>query len=98
MSKIYLPDLLRPKEIREILDELGIEWNDKKVNSSGWVVISSPFREDRKPSFSLNVNKGCFRDFGNGDKGDFITLIQCASKMNKRDSEAWLKHRFNINY
>lgn len=39
--------------------------------------ISSPFREDRNPSFSLFIGQGnhiCFKDFGTGEGGDLISL------------------------
>lgn len=98
MSKIYLPDLIRPREVQQVLCELGIRWNAHKVNPTGWVVIRSPFREDNHPSFSLNVRKGCFKDFATGEGGDLVKLIRRATKMRKRDVEQYLKQKFNIRY
>ena len=43
------------------------------------VVMSSPLRQDDKPSFSIFTDrKGTlrFKDFGTGDTGDCFTLIQ----------------------
>ena len=96
--KIYIPDLLRPSEIRQILDVLGIAWQNRRVKQSGWVKIRSPFREDRNPSFSLNINKGCFMDFAYPEiKGDIVRLVMLVNKCSRTTAEQWILNELNLN-
>ncbi len=39
----------------------------------------SPFRDDRKPSFSISKNGDVFNDFATGEKGDQITFYSLAT-------------------
>ena len=49
----YLLEILNQYDIQGILRKLNISWPEHKVNSNGWVVMSSPFRDDLNPTFSL---------------------------------------------
>lgn len=40
-----------------------------KFQRNGDYVCSSPFREDKKPSFSISPDKRCWHDFGTGESG-----------------------------
>jgi P4 family phage/plasmid primase-like protien len=44
-----------------------------KSGGDGYV-ISSPLRDDKNPSFSINSTNGLFHDFGSGQGGDLIKL------------------------
>ena len=101
----YIPALLTPKEVRFILNQLNIDWPKDKVNPKGWVTINSPLRSDKRPSFSINVNEGCFIDHGDpGMKGDIIKLISNFKGYNQKRAERWvikltdLDNRINLNY
>jgi len=96
--KTYLPDILRPNEVRNILRMLGIVWQQHKVNNRGWVVICSPLKTDKKPSFSINVNHGCFTDHADPTiKGDIIKLVTLMKGYNYTLSEKWVNDSLNLN-
>lgn len=45
--------------------------------TSGWVTCSSPLREgDTKPSFSINLTCGVWKDFANGETGNIVTFLE----------------------
>lgn len=61
-------------DIAEFLAERGIL---PVKESGGELKYHSPFRQDSTPSFSVNIQKNCFKDFGDEEKrGDVITLCQ----------------------
>ena len=96
--KTYIPNLIRPSEVRKILISLNITWHDRRVKENGWVLIQSPFREDKNPSFSLNIIKGCFSDFANPEcKGDIVKLVMLANRCSKRKAEEWILNTTNLN-
>lgn len=67
MNKFNLdPDIT----FKVVLDNLGIKYPENRIE----VLISSPLREDKNPSFSINLDKGVFKDHSTGDKGDLITF------------------------
>lgn len=47
-------------------------------------LCSSPFREDKNPSFSFNVSKQTFYDFADDKAGDIFDLIGLFSKLNSQ--------------
>lgn len=47
-------------------------WNHTK---EGWYRTNSPFREDKNPSFTFNIDHGHWKDFAD-DKGDIIEFIE----------------------
>lgn len=94
----YLPHLLRPSEIKLILSALNITWPEKSVNKSGWVLIHSPFRKDKNPSFSLNIYKGCFKDFAYPEiKGDIVDLVMLAKGYSQSVANKWITKTTNLN-
>lgn len=97
INKPYLPDLIRPKEIRTVLKALGLEWQEQQVNQRGWVRIKSPLRDDRNPSFSFSVNHGGFKDFGTNEKGDIVHLVTHIKGFNYKNAEKWILKTANLN-
>lgn len=49
-------------------------------------IYHSPFRQDRKPSFSISKDGQAFFDFATGEKGDTISFYQLATNNNFKDS------------
>jgi hypothetical protein len=46
----------------------------------------SPFREDRKPSFSVTADGGVFNDFTSGQAGDAVTFFQLATGLSQKEA------------
>ena len=68
------------KEINEAAarhaEALCKRWLPAGKRHGGWWVASTPWREDRNPSLGVSVRTGKWRDFANGERGDFIDLYQ----------------------
>jgi hypothetical protein len=73
------------KSYRESLDEIKARVSNADLLSHYLgintlpVLINSPLRDDRHPSFfifSPDGNKVCYKDFASGDKGDIYSLLQ----------------------
>lgn len=47
----------------------------KPENARGEVLFYSPFRSESKPSFSVNVGKNVWHDYGSGEGGGIIDLV-----------------------
>lgn len=47
-----------------------------RPTSRGQTVAQSPFREDRNPSFSIDVQRGLWYDFGTGEGGGIVDFEQ----------------------
>jgi hypothetical protein len=91
-----ISERLNSNDIRLLLDQLGINWDKKKSDENGWITISSPLREDKNPSFGLNINTGAFRDHGNGDSGDIVILIENLKKVNRDEAIHWIDKQVSI--
>ncbi|MDQ8193382.1 CHC2 zinc finger domain-containing protein [Coraliomargarita sp. SDUM461004] len=52
--------------------------------------IRSPFREDRKPSFSISSDGKRFKDFATGESGDVLDFVMEATGKDFTESLAWL--------
>ena len=53
------------------------------------IIMNSPFREDKKPSFGMYTsdgNKIYFKDFANGESGDSFTLLSKLWGLSFRDT------------
>ena len=59
--------------IFDVSDMLGLRLQGKGN------LYHSPFRDDKKPSFSISKNGQLFNDFATGDKGDLITFYKLAT-------------------
>lgn len=53
-------------------------------------LMSSPFREDRKPSFSIFADGRAFKDQGTGDKGGVVNFVALATGRNGSDASKLL--------
>jgi hypothetical protein len=87
---------LNSNDIRLLLNQLGINWDKKKPDENGWITINSPLREDKNPSFGLNINTGAFRDHGNGDSGDIVILIENMKKVDRNEVIHWIDKQVSI--
>jgi Toprim-like/CHC2 zinc finger len=58
--------------LRDIFAALGHEPSEPHVNAHGELLYSSPFRQETEPSFSLNVERNVWYDFGLGAGGNII--------------------------
>lgn len=89
--KDYVPSLLRPEEVQLILKELNLNWREDKVNPMGWVYIHSPFRNEYRPQFSINIKHGGFADHRTkSNKGDLIELVKRIKFFSKVKAERWV--------
>lgn len=52
--------------------------------------VSSPFRDDRHPSFSISSCGRFFKDHATGEGGDVFTFISMATGLGFKDALAWL--------
>ena len=78
---MYSTDEIKSRlSIFDICARLGIE-----IKGRGRL-ISSPFRLDKKPSFSISQNGQLFNDFATGEKGDLIDFYALATKRSKGDA------------
>ena len=59
--------------------------------SGGEFLYFSPLRTEKSPSFSVNPIKNVFNDFGSGDKGDVIRLVQAVMGCSFREAVATLE-------
>ena len=53
----------------------------------------SPFREERKPSFSVFDNGTRWRDFGSAEAGDVVDFVARARNCDARDAARWIMER-----
>ena len=59
----------------QIISYLESENIEKKHVSNGEIKYLSPFRPEKEPSFSVNINKNSWYDFGLGKGGNIIDLV-----------------------
>lgn len=98
-KNLYISDLLQPHHIRFILSILIKDWGSNKASQAGWITISSPLREDKHPSFALNIYHGGFRDHGRPNlSGDLIRLVQYIKGSNRREAERWVLETLNLKF
>lgn len=63
------------QDVRKVLNYVGLKVPDQ-TDSKGNVTISSPLREDKNPSFSINMKKGgAWFDFGTDQSGNLNSLV-----------------------
>ena len=67
-------DELRQIPIVSYLEHQGYR-PAKPENSRGEVKFLSPFRSETKPSFSVNVGKNVWHDYGTGEGGSIFDLV-----------------------
>lgn len=79
-------------EVAQVLKALNI----KVKSTNGWQRMSSPFREDKNPSFSIDPINGSWKDFGTGETGSIIDLIKKSENFTtNKEVKEWLDHVLN---
>lgn len=62
-------------------------------------ITTSPFREERKPSFALNLETGLWIDWGStddNDKGDFIKLLSYLRNETYEEASEYLLYKYSL--
>lgn len=85
----------------DVLEELEpyMEQFDKAVVREDKLQSCSPFREDRHPSFAVNLENGAWIDSGSTDdyhKGHFIQLLSFLRQENTEDTVAYLLEKYSL--
>ncbi|WP_235208387.1 CHC2 zinc finger domain-containing protein, partial [Saccharicrinis fermentans] len=82
---LFLQPLYRSKKYRyrEFSIKKGIQ---PTVIKGCQYSFKSPFRDESKPSFSVNANKNLWYDFGVGEGGDIISLVRKMHNVDFREA------------
>jgi hypothetical protein len=80
MRKINLPEAKARLNIHTLWHHFGYP-GDPRNNP-----CHSPFRDDNKPSFSVNEDGALWHDFATGEGGDAVDFFQRASGLSERDA------------
>ena len=91
-------------ELSDIYRKVGVlHFLQNRMNISidakarkGWVKIKSPLREDKNPSFSINVETGGWKDFATNETGDLADLVAQLTHTTKQDAIKELKKEAGI--
>jgi DNA primase len=83
----------------DVLEELNYyDWNRANVKADE-MIACSPFRDERSPSFSINLETGLFIDFGSDDlfsRGNLITLLSYLRNETHVEVEDYLLDKYGI--
>lgn len=84
----------------DVLDELNFyDWSRVRVKPDE-MVACSPFRNEKSPSFSINLETGLWIDFGSHDdfykKGNLITLLSFLRNETPNEVESYLLSKYGI--
>ncbi|HKK45647.1 MAG TPA: DUF3987 domain-containing protein [Balneolaceae bacterium] len=90
-----LSEELTPHDIETVLHRLGIEPKGR-TDSNGWTTIKSPLRDERNPSFGLNLQTGAWRDHATDESGDLITLAERIQNMDTKQAIGWIKEQTDL--
>jgi hypothetical protein len=82
--------VLNNVSVLSVLDYYNIKYKDR---GGAEIICSSPFREDRNPSFSINKENKLWIDFSTGESGNIVGLV---SKMEGFDKKQNFKDIINI--
>lgn len=85
-------DRINEQIVRKVLDGLGVE----RPQSGGpdHIVASAPYREDRRPSFSINVTNGRWNDKAPAHdhlKGDLFELVKLTKGCGFPEAITWIE-------
>ncbi len=86
-----ISDELTPRDAKTVLQRLGIE-----AKGNGWKTIKSPLREEKNPSFGINLDTGAFKDHANDDSGDIVTLSERILNMDNTEAIQWIREQTNL--
>lgn len=93
--------LIREHEIEvDVLEELDLfEWEKVRKHGAEFQACS-PFRNERKPSFYINLETGMWIDHGAEDetwkKGNLISLLSFLHNISYEETETMLLERYNV--
>lgn len=84
----------------DIVEELNhFTWRNERIKGNEWVCCS-PFRDERRPSFSINLDSGLWIDFGSDDehwkKGSFPRLLAWLENISDEEAENMLLEAYGI--
>jgi len=92
---MILSDELTPRDIETVLHRLGIEPNGR-TDSNGWTTIKSPLRDERNPSFGINLQTGAWKDHGTDESGDLVTLAERVQNFDTKQAITWIKEQTDL--
>lgn len=93
--------LIREHELEiDIAEELeGFEWSRVRVHGDEFQACS-PFRDERRPSFYVNLTTGLWVDHGaeldEWKKGNFIQLLSFLNNISYEEAEEFILDKYNI--
>src|SRR5690554_4634034 len=90
-----ISESLTPPQIQTLLFHLGIEAK-ARTDENGWMTIKSPLRDEKNPSFGLNVKTGAWKDHSTGETGDMVTLAQRINRMETKEAIQWIEGQTEI--
>lgn len=93
---MILSNELTPHNVETVLHHLGIERNGSKSDTKGWITIKSPLRDERNPSFGLNLNTGAWHDHGTDESGDIVTLTERLRRTDTTGAIHWIKDQVGL--
>ncbi|CDQ21721.1 toprim domain-containing protein [Halobacillus karajensis] len=84
----------------DVLEEIeSFQWEKKKIQGNEFQACS-PFREERRPSFYVNLEKGTFIDHGADDdtwkKGSLVKLLSFLYNWTTEEVEDYLIERYAV--
>lgn len=87
MKKLY-PYPSGPSTLADAKARLNIHdlWRQFGFPGEPKVSCHSPFRDDNKPSFSVNPDGTLWHDFATGEAGDAVDFFQRASGLSRKDA------------
>lgn len=85
----------------DVLEELSpFEWNRARPKERE-LVACSPFRDEKSPSFSINLETGLWKDFGSTDtysQGNLVSLLSYLQNETPEDVERYLLEKYGIDF
>lgn len=82
-------------DVKNFYSQYILNFSSLKPNADGWVLCNSPLREDKHPSFSINLGSGAWQDFATGDKGNIYEFIKRKENVDFLTAKKILLDRFN---
>lgn len=73
-------------------------WQDLGLEGTPAKSCKAPWRDDRKPSFSVYDDGRRYRDFSTGDEGDVISFVMMSCGWGFKDAVEWIEERAGINH
>jgi len=66
--------------------------DNSHINSNGDVLIPSPFRNEKPPSFCINIKNGLWIDFTTGKKGNAFSLTEAVLGLKNKEVSEFLEN------